>query len=62
LSWLKDLIRVSYLDEALQQKPISDLRAHVTVLARAVRFEEVFALPSIILYLNRCHVPTALCV
>lgn len=62
MSRLKDLISVSYLNEALQQKPIRNLRAHVTVLARAVPFEKVFALPSIILYLDRCHVPIASCV
>jgi hypothetical protein len=61
LGRLQNLIRVSYLDKTLQQEPIGYLCTDVAVFARAIPFEKVFALPTIVFDLNRCHKPTAFC-
>ncbi len=56
---MQNLISMSYLDKTLQQEPIGYLCADVAVFAWAIPFEKVFALPTIVFDLNRCHKPKA---
>ena len=53
---LKDLIRVSDLNQTLQQQPISHLGADIAVFTRTIALEEILTLPAIIFDLHRGHI------
>ena len=53
---LKNFIRVSDLDQSLQQQSIRHLRADVTIFPGTVAFQEVLALPAIVFDLYCGHI------
>jgi hypothetical protein len=55
LLWLKNLIRVSDLDQTLQQQSIRHLCADVTIFAWTIALQEILALPPIIFDLHCGH-------
>src|SRR5438132_11112530 len=52
---LKNLIRVSDLHQTLQQQSLRHLCADVTIFARTIALQEIFALPPIIFDLHCGH-------
>ena len=53
--WMENLVRVCYLDKALQEETIGHFCAKVAVFSGTVAFEKILALPSIVFDFNCCH-------